>query len=126
MYDYYLGGFHNFAVDRQAAEAVISANPDVPLLDHELAQRGMLLKDLVAAGVSWMTLQRLRHGTAEGRGEATTLATAYKIAAVLDPEHPEAMVKRLFEMKRRPRAPPPSRTRQARAAGEVRPDDTVS
>lgn len=28
MYDYYLGGSHNFAVDRQAAERVIAANPN--------------------------------------------------------------------------------------------------
>ena len=32
MYDYYLGGHHNFAVDRRAAEAAIRANPDVPLI----------------------------------------------------------------------------------------------
>src|ERR671933_777820 len=124
MYDYYLGGFHNFAVDRQAAEAVISANPDVRLLDHKLAQRGMLLKDLVAAGVSWMTLQRLRRGTAEGRGEATTLATAYTIAGVLDPEHPDAMVKRLFEVKRRPRGRPRGRASRARAGGKARTDES--
>jgi hypothetical protein len=30
MYDYYLGGDHNFEVDRIAAEQVISSNPDVP------------------------------------------------------------------------------------------------
>jgi len=32
MYDYYLGGSHNLAVDRAAAEAVIVAYPDFPLL----------------------------------------------------------------------------------------------
>ncbi len=31
MYDYYLGGYHNFAVDRQAAEAVIATYPDFAL-----------------------------------------------------------------------------------------------
>jgi hypothetical protein len=31
MYDYYLGGYHNFAIDRQAAEAVIAAYPDFPV-----------------------------------------------------------------------------------------------
>jgi SAM-dependent methyltransferase len=30
MYDYYLGGHHNFPVDRQAAEAVIAGFPDMP------------------------------------------------------------------------------------------------
>jgi hypothetical protein len=31
MYDYYLGGYHNFAADRQAAEAVLANYPDAPL-----------------------------------------------------------------------------------------------
>ena len=31
MYDYYLGGYHNFAIDRQAAEAVIATYPDFPV-----------------------------------------------------------------------------------------------
>jgi hypothetical protein len=30
MYDYYLGGYHNFAVDREAAEKVLSVFPDTP------------------------------------------------------------------------------------------------
>ncbi len=97
----------------------------VLLLNHELVRRGMLPKDLVDAGVSWMTLQRPCRGTVEGRGEATTLATAYKIAAALDPAHPEAMVKRLFEVKRRPRGRPPGRTAKARADGKARPDHTL-
>ena len=29
IYDYYLGGSHNFAVDRQAAEQVVQAIPNV-------------------------------------------------------------------------------------------------
>ncbi len=32
MYDYWLGGYHNFAVDRAAAEAVSLAHPDVQLM----------------------------------------------------------------------------------------------
>jgi hypothetical protein len=32
MYDYYLGGHHNFAVDRQAAEAAMAIYPDLPLV----------------------------------------------------------------------------------------------
>ena len=32
MYDYYLGGFHNFAPDRQMAERAIAAWPDLPLI----------------------------------------------------------------------------------------------
>ena len=30
MYDYYLGGSHNFAVDRQMAEQAIAMWPDLP------------------------------------------------------------------------------------------------
>src|SRR3954452_23158695 len=32
MYDYYLGGHHNFAVDRAAADAAIGIWPDLPLV----------------------------------------------------------------------------------------------
>ena len=31
MYDYFLGGFHNLAVDREAAERVLAVEPDFPL-----------------------------------------------------------------------------------------------
>ncbi len=31
IYDYWLGGYHNFAVDRDAAKAMAAAYPDVPL-----------------------------------------------------------------------------------------------
>src|SRR6476646_9726995 len=32
MYDYYLGGHHNFAIDRHVADQVIAAYPDFPLI----------------------------------------------------------------------------------------------
>ena len=32
MYDYYLGGYHNFAADRAAAEAAIAVRPELPLV----------------------------------------------------------------------------------------------
>ncbi len=32
MYDYLLGGYHNFAIDRGAAEQLIAINPDAPLV----------------------------------------------------------------------------------------------
>ena len=32
MYDYYLGGSHNFAVDREAAQQAIAARPEIPAL----------------------------------------------------------------------------------------------
>lgn len=52
MYDYYLGGSHNFAADREAAKAVIAAIPDVA--DGCQANRGFLrraVRYLTAAGV---------------------------------------------------------------------------
>src|SRR5919202_2110016 len=32
MYDYLLGGYHNFAIDRKAAEQLMAINPDAPLI----------------------------------------------------------------------------------------------
>lgn len=32
IYDYYLGGYHNFAADRRVAEAAIAIYPDLPLI----------------------------------------------------------------------------------------------
>lgn len=32
MYDYFLGGYHNFAIDRMAAERVVQISPDAPLI----------------------------------------------------------------------------------------------
>jgi SAM-dependent methyltransferase len=52
MYDYYLGGTHNFAADREAAEAIIAAIPDVA--DGCRANRAFLqrvVRELAEAGV---------------------------------------------------------------------------
>lgn len=52
MYDYYLGGGHNFAADRRAADAVIAAIPDLPKI--ALANRAFLrraVRFLIEAGV---------------------------------------------------------------------------
>ena len=52
MYDYYLGGSHNFAVDRAAAQLMIAAVPDAPLMAQ--ANRAFLrraVQFLVGAGV---------------------------------------------------------------------------
>ena len=32
MYDYHLGGYHNFAIDREVADAAVAAYPDLPLV----------------------------------------------------------------------------------------------
>ncbi|HEX8630911.1 MAG TPA: SAM-dependent methyltransferase [Catenuloplanes sp.] len=52
MYDYYLGGSHNFAVDRAAAQAMIAAVPEAPLMAQ--ANRAFLrrtVRYLVGAGI---------------------------------------------------------------------------
>jgi hypothetical protein len=52
IYDYYLGGAHNFAADRQVAEQMIAAYPEVPLMARE--NRAFLrraVEFLVDAGV---------------------------------------------------------------------------
>jgi len=52
MYDYFLGGYHNFAIDREAAERVLAIEPDFALLLR--ANRGFLRRAVsfvVNAGV---------------------------------------------------------------------------
>ena len=52
VYDYYLGGFHNFAADRRMAEQAMSMWPDLPVLMR--ANRAFLrraVRALTAAGV---------------------------------------------------------------------------
>lgn len=52
MYDYYLGGSHNFAVDRTAAQAMIAAVPEAPLMAQ--ANRAFLrrtVRHLVDLGI---------------------------------------------------------------------------
>ena len=52
MYDYYLGGSHNFAVDRSTAQAMIAVVPDAPLMAQ--ANRAFLrraVQFLVDAGI---------------------------------------------------------------------------
>jgi SAM-dependent methyltransferase len=52
MYDYYLGGSHNFAVDRDAARQVIAAVPEAPLMAQ--ANRAFLrrvVRFLIDSGV---------------------------------------------------------------------------
>jgi hypothetical protein len=48
IYDYLLGGHHNFAVDRIAAEQVVRAYPDFPLIIA--ANRAFLRRAIVALG----------------------------------------------------------------------------
>jgi len=53
MYDYYLGGHHNFPVDRQAANEIITAFPDMPVVAQ--ANRAFLrraVRFLIDQGIS--------------------------------------------------------------------------
>lgn len=53
MYDYFLGGHHNFPVDRAAAEQIIALGPQVPLIAH--ANRAFLrraVNALIALGIT--------------------------------------------------------------------------
>jgi SAM-dependent methyltransferase len=52
MYDYYLGGYHNFAVDREAAEKILAIFPDTPAAartNRRFLQRAV--RHLAEAGV---------------------------------------------------------------------------
>jgi S-adenosyl methyltransferase len=52
MYDFYLGGMHNFIADRDAAAQVIDAIPEVPLIARaNRAFLGRAVRFLVASGI---------------------------------------------------------------------------
>jgi hypothetical protein len=78
MYDYYLGGSHNFAVDREAAEQVVQAIPNVR--EIAVANRGFL-RDAV--------LHLLRLGVRQfldvGSG-IPTVGNVHEVAQGVDPQ----------------------------------------
>lgn len=52
VYDYYLGGFHNFEVDRQMAQQAIGMWPDLPaIMQANRAYLRRVVRYLVSAGV---------------------------------------------------------------------------
>lgn len=81
MYDYYLGGGHNFAVDRQAADQVIAAFPDMPLVMQ--ANRGFLRR-----AVGFMIEQGIDQFLDIGSG----IPTAGNVHEVAQRANPEAHV----------------------------------
>ncbi|TCP48466.1 S-adenosyl methyltransferase [Tamaricihabitans halophyticus] len=84
MYDYYLGGFANFAVDRDAAEAGLAAMPYAR--DYALANRAFLgraVRHLLDAGV--------RQFLDLGSG-IPTAGNVHEIAQALEPEATVAYV----------------------------------
>lgn len=77
MYDYYLGGSHNFAVDRQAAQRVISAVPEVPLIAQ--ANRAFLRR-----AVGFLMETGVRQFVDIGSG-IPTAGNVHEIAQGIDP-----------------------------------------
>ncbi len=70
MYDYLLGGAHNFAVDREHVATLLRANPEVELLARSnRAYLGRLVRWCVARGIDL-----LYH--AETAGISSTLPTS--------------------------------------------------
>ena len=78
MYDYFIGGFHNFAIDRAAAEYMIDLYPDMPLLMQ--ANRAFLrraVKFFVQQGID----QILDLGSI-----IPTVGSAHEVAQQLNPD----------------------------------------
>jgi SAM-dependent methyltransferase len=77
MYDYYLGGSHNFAADRAAAQAMVAAVPEAPLMAQ--ANRAFLrraVQHLAEAGI--------RQFLDIGSG-SPTVGNVHEIAQRIDP-----------------------------------------
>jgi SAM-dependent methyltransferase len=76
MYDYFLGGMHNFAADREAADQVIEALPDAPLIAR--ANRAFLDR-----AVRYLVGQGVRQFLDVGSG-VPTVGNVHEIAQRLD------------------------------------------
>ena len=78
MYDYYLGGHHNFPVDRAAADKVIAAFPDMPLVAQ--ANRAFLRR-----AVRFLTEQGITQFLDLGSG-IPTVGNVHEVAQSLRPD----------------------------------------
>jgi hypothetical protein len=78
MYDYFLGGMHNFAADRAAAHQVMDAMPDAPLIAR--ANRAFL-----GRAVRYLVDQGVRQFLDVGSG-VPTVGNVHEIAQQLDPD----------------------------------------
>lgn len=81
MYDYYLGGAHNFAVDRQAAQQAIAIYPDLPLIIR--TNRAFLRR-----AVTFLVEQGVEHFLDIGSG----IPTAGNVHEVAQEANPAARV----------------------------------
>ncbi|MFY1637348.1 SAM-dependent methyltransferase [Solwaraspora sp. WMMB335] len=84
MYDYYLGGSHNFAADRAAAQAMIAAVPEAPLMAQ--ANRAFLRR-----AVQFLVESGIRQFLDIGSG-IPTVGNVHEIAQRLAPESKVAYV----------------------------------
>jgi O-methyltransferase involved in polyketide biosynthesis len=78
MYDYFLGGMHNFAADREAADLVIEAMPDAPLIAR--ANRAFLDR-----AIRYLVGQGVRQFLDVGSG-VPTVGNVHEIAQRLEPD----------------------------------------
>ncbi|SCG46666.1 SAM-dependent methyltransferase [Micromonospora humi] len=78
MYDYYLGGSHNFAADRAAARAMVEAVPEAPLMAQ--ANRAFLRR-----AVHYLAEAGVRQFLDIGSG-IPTVGNVHEIAQRIDPE----------------------------------------
>jgi SAM-dependent methyltransferase len=78
MYDYYLGGSHNFAADRAAARAVVDAVPEAPLMAQ--ANRAFLRR-----AVQFLAESGVRQFLDIGSG-IPTVGNVHEIAQRIAPE----------------------------------------
>jgi SAM-dependent methyltransferase len=81
MYDYYLGGSHNFAVDRAAAQAMIAAVPEAPLMAQ--ANRAFMRR-----AVRYLASQGVRQFLDIGSG----IPTVGNVHEIAQQEVPDARV----------------------------------
>ncbi len=77
MYDYYLGGYHNFAIDREAADAAIAIWPELPLAMQ--ANRAFLRR-----AVRFLVSQGIEQFLDIGSG-IPTVGNVHEVAQQLNP-----------------------------------------
>jgi S-adenosyl methyltransferase len=77
VYDYYLGGFHNFSSDREMAEQAIKDWPDLPLIMR--CNRAFLRR-----AVTWLVGRGVRQFLDIGSG-IPTVGNVHEVAQALDP-----------------------------------------
>src|SRR5262245_59559280 len=77
VWDYFLGGSHNFAVDREVAETAIAMKPDMP----ELARQ---VRRFLQRAVRYMITAGIRQIVDIGAG-IPTRGNVHEVAQLMDP-----------------------------------------